>query len=97
MLYTLHHVMPPSHAYYSCTRDTAFDAYLPIWIYQYIYTYLYMPLGIHLNICWGVSDSPGLAYSGSEARIEVYPIGPKVTIPGLGVLMITYHIKIICY
>jgi len=65
--------MPPSHAYYSCTRDTAFDAYLPIWIYQYIYTYLYMPLGIHLNICWGVSDSPGLVCSGSEAWIEVEP------------------------
>ena len=58
MLYCLHHVMPPSHAYYSCTRDTTFVACLLIWIYQYTCIYLYMPLGIHLNIHWGVSDSP---------------------------------------
>ena len=40
-------------------------------------TYLYTSLGIHLNICWGVSDSPGLACSGDEAWIEVDP-PPKI-------------------
>jgi len=54
-----------------CTHVTAFDACLLIWI---IYTHvLYTSLGMHLNICWGVSDSPGLACSGSEAWIEVEP------------------------
>ena len=37
------------------------------------YTYLYMTLGFYLHICWGVSDSPELACSGSEAWIEVEP------------------------
>ena len=50
-----------------------FDAYLLICIYQYTCTYLYMPLGIHLSIRWGVSDSSRLACSGSEAWMEVEP------------------------
>ena len=65
MLYRLHYVMLPLHAYYSCTRVTAFDACLLI--YQYTYSSLFTSLGIHLNIRWGVSDSPRLACSGSEA------------------------------
>ena len=73
MLYHLHHVVPPSNAYYSCTRDTTFDAWLLILIYLYTYTYLYTPLGFNLNICWGVSDSPRLSCSGSEVWIEVEP------------------------
>ena len=61
------------HAYYFCTFDTAFDACFLIRIYQYTYTYLCTPLGINLNTHWGVSDSPELACSGSEAWIEVEP------------------------
>ena len=66
MLYRLHHVIPP-HILISHVHATQLLTLFLIWIY------LYKPLGFHLNICWGVSDSPGLACSGPEAWIEVEP------------------------
>jgi len=67
------HFISPSHAYYTCTPDTAFDYYYCLVISTPTYTYLCTTLGIHLNICWGVSDSLKLACSGSEAWIEAEP------------------------
>ena len=66
------HFISPSHAYYTCAPDTAFDSYYSLVISTPTYTYLCMILGIHLNICLGVSDSPKLA-SDSEAWIKVEP------------------------
>ena len=75
MFYRLHHVISPSHAFYSYTHDLAFKCLFLIWIYLYTHTHTYLctPLSIHLNICWGVSDSPELACSGSEGSIEAEP------------------------
>ena len=61
------------HACYAYSQHTAFDACFLIQIYRCTCTYLCTPLGIHLDTRRGVSDSPGLACSGSDAWIEVDP------------------------
>jgi len=63
--------MPSLHVCFFCTFITAFDASFLIQIYRYTCIYLCMPLGIHLDTRWRVSDSLGPACSGSEAWIEV--------------------------
>jgi len=73
MLNRFHQFMPSLPTYYFYTLDTAFYAYFLIRIYRYTCTYLCTPLGINVNTHCGVFDSPGLAYSGSEAWIEVEP------------------------
>jgi len=64
--------MSPSHAYYTCTLTQSLML-ITVWLYQHTYTYLCMILDIHLNICWGVSDSPKLACSASKVWIKVEP------------------------
>jgi len=73
MFNRFHQCISSLHAYYFCTFNTAFDAYIQIRIFGYTCNYLCTPLGINLNTGREISNSPGLACLGYEAWIEVEP------------------------